>query len=123
MLLVRFQEGAQVDVVQLVPVERVDRSRLLALLRCEAQASPTPEWLRLRNRDDLGPQPRELRLEESRLTGAAAHDDALDARTDELGDLVLGERVACDRDERLRVSSRRVTEPGRLPAGEDDRLH
>ena len=36
---------------------------------------------------------------------------------------VLGERVACDRDERLRVSSRRVTEPGRLPAGEDDRLH
>ena len=34
-----------------------------------------------------------------------------------------GEWMACDRDERLRVSSRRVTEPGRLPAGQDDRLH
>ena len=89
----------------------------------EAQASATPERLRLRDGNDLGAQPRKLCLEQHRLPGAAADDHPLDARTHELRDLVLGERMPCNRDERLRMTARRVTESRRLSTGEDDRFH
>ena len=118
-----LEKGAQVDVVQLVAVEGVDRAGLLALLRCEAQPSPAPERLRLGNRNDLGAQPGQLRLEQARLPGAATDDHTLNAGAHELGHLVLGKRMPRNRDERLRLAARGFTEARRLAAGKEDRLH
>ena len=122
-LLVRVEEGTQVDVVELVAVERIQRARLVAMLGREAQASPTPERLRLRDGDDLCAQARELRLEQRRLPGAAADDHPLDTSAHELRDLVLRKWVPRDGDERLRMTPRRIAEARRLAAREDDRLH
>ena len=122
-LFVRLQERAQVDVVQLVAVERIERARLLSMLCRKAQASPAPERLRLRDGDDRRTQPCELRLEQCRLPVATADDHALDACAHELRHLVLRDRMSRDRDERLRLSPGRVAEPRRLPPREDDRFH
>src|SRR5439155_17249260 len=120
---VRVEQCFEVDVVKLVAVERVQRSGLLAVLRCVAQAAAAAERLRLGDRDDLGTESGQLRAEQPVLPARAADDHAVDARADELGDLVLGQRMAGDRDERLRLSARGIAHAGGLPAGEDDRLH
>jgi hypothetical protein len=122
-LLVRLEERPQVDVVQLVAVEREQRAGLLAVLRREPQASPAPERLRLRHPDDLGAETRQLRLEEAGLSGPTADDHAVDARAHELRHLVLGQRMPRDRDERLRPAARRVAHARRLAARKDDCLH
>ena len=48
---------------------------------------------------------------------------AFDARRDEACDGVLGEREAGNRDERLRMSLRRLPQPFRLAPREEQRLH
>jgi hypothetical protein len=122
-LFVRLQECAQIHVVQFVAVERIEGARLLAMRCCKAQPSPAPERLWLCDGDDRSAQPRKLRLEQRRLAGATADDHPLDARPNELRHLVFRERMARDRYERLRMSTRRLAEPRRLAAREDDGLH
>jgi len=50
----------------------------------QAQASATPERLRLSDGDDLRAQPCEFRLEQCRLAGAAADDHTVDTGSNEL---------------------------------------
>ena len=95
----------------------------LAVLCRVAQASPTTQRLRFRDRDDLRAEARKLRLEQGRRSRRAADDDAIHTGPDELRNLVLRERMAGDRHERLGMPSRSVTESRRVTAGEDDRLH
>ena len=57
------------------------------------------------------------------LATRAADDDPLDARVDELRDLIRRDRLAGDRHERLRQPARSVTESRGLSAREDDRFH
>ena len=54
------EQRAQVDVDELVAVQRVDRAALAPRARREAQPSPAPERLRLRDGDDLGAEAGEL---------------------------------------------------------------
>jgi len=89
----------------------------------EAQASAAAERFGLRDRHDLRAQTGELRLEQGVLPRPAADDDPVDAGAHELRYLVLGERMSCDRHERLRLSACGVAETRRLAAGEDDRFH
>ena len=122
-LFVGVEDRAQVDVVQLVAVEREQRSGLLAPLGRKAEPSPTSERLGLGDGDDLRPQSGELGLEQGSLAFGAADDDAVDTRAHELRHLVLGERVSRDRHERLRVATGRIAQAGCLAAGKDDGFH
>src|SRR5215217_4288400 len=65
---------AEVEVDQLIAVQREDLSRLLPERGCEAKPSPAAERLGLGSRDDLGAQSSELRDEEILGPGRAADD-------------------------------------------------
>ena len=120
---VRVEEAAQVDVEQLVAVQRVDGPLLRAMRSGEAQAAAAAERLRLADGDDLGAEAGERLLEQLLAAGLAAQDHARDAGADEPQHLVLGERAAADLDERLRKPAGGVAEALRLAACEDERLH
>src|SRR6478735_5965120 len=79
--------------------------------------------LRLRDRDDLGADTGELLLELRALTGGAREQHTAHAGIREPTDLIGGERLPGNVDERLRPSAGSVTEPLGLAAGEDDRFH
>src|SRR5207253_9333379 len=113
----------EVDVVELVTVDREERAALLPAGRGEAKAATPAEGLRLGDDDDLGAGARELLVEQALLPHRAADDDPIDARPHELSHLVLRERMTCDRHERLREPTGGVAHAGRLPAGKDDRFH
>src|SRR5436190_137497 len=72
---------------------------------------------------DLGAATGELLLEQSGLPRGAADDDPVDAGAHALRDLIRGEWMSGDRDERLRQPLSGLAHPGRPPAREDDRLH
>ena len=57
------------------------------------------------------------------MPGRAREDHTGDAGIREPADLVGGERLAGDLDERFGAPARSVAKPLGLPAGEDDRLH
>ena len=99
-----------------MPLSRTVRRR-------EAEAAAATERLRLPDRDDLGAETGERVDEDRLLSGPAGDDHARHAGADEPRDRVLGERIAGDRDERLRLSLRRLAEPLRLAAREEERLH
>ena len=119
----RVEERLEVDVVELVAVERVERPALFPLRRGEADAAAPTKRLGLRDCDDLRPEPGQLRAEKAVLPASAADNDALDAGAHELRHLVLGQRMAGDGDEGLRLATGRIAEARRLSAREDDRLH
>ena len=91
--------------------------------RREAKAASATERLRLSDRDDLRAETGERVDEDRLLSGPAGDDHARHAGADEPRDGVLGERIARDRHERLRVSLRRLAEPLRLAARKEKRLH
>src|SRR5919201_1751652 len=122
-LAVTSQHLAQIAVEQLVPVQRVDVALLAALLRGKADASASPERLRLLGDRELRTAAREHALEELAAPGAAAHDHTRDACQDEQAELVGEQRPARDLDERLRPAARGVAEPLGLAAGKDDCFH
>ena len=117
------EQGVEVDVLQLVAVQREEGARLFARGRGEAQSPAASERLGLADRNDLRAEPAQLCGEQRLLATRAADDDPLDAGADELRHLVLGERVAAHRHERLRLPPRGLAEPRRLAACEDDRFH
>ena len=92
--------------------------------RRETQAAAAPERLGLADRVDLGAETRERVHERLLLPGAARDDHARRRRrATSRATPVLGERKAGDRHERLRQALRRVAEPLRLAAREEQRLH
>ena len=117
------EQRAEVDVDELVAVQRQDVAALLPPLRRELDPAAAPEPLRLLDGDDLGPSPASSVDERRSLAGRAREDDARHAGVREAAHLVGGERLARDVDERLRASCGSVAEPLGLAAGEDDRLH
>ena len=116
-------ERGEVDVEQLVAVEREHRSALLPPRGRELQAAAAAERLGLPHRLDLGAEACERVHEHVLLAGAARDDDARDAGSDEAADGVLGERIAGHRDERLGQALRGLPHALRLAAREEQRLH
>ena len=72
--------GREVDVDQLVAVQRVDVPGLPPLAGGEAQAAAAAEPLRLLGGDDLGAEARQLLLEERALARSAGEDHPRHAR-------------------------------------------
>src|SRR5207249_2223591 len=103
----------EVDVEQLVAVQREHRTIVAAPGGREPQTAAAAERLGLADRVDLRAEAAEGIHEDVLLPGPARDDDARDARRDEARDGVLGEREAGDRDERLRMSLRRLPQPFR----------
>ena len=122
-LPVAGEHGAEVEVDELVAVQREDLSFLLPKRGREAKPSAAAERLGLGGRDDLGAQPSELGGEEILRPGRAADDHAVDPSGSEQRHLVGGERPARDPHERLRAPFGRRAEALGLAAREDDRLH
>jgi hypothetical protein len=120
---VEREQRLEVDVEELVPVQREARTRLAPFARRELQASPTPERLRLAGERELDADALEHSSELVLLPSAAAHDHPVDAHLRESADLMLGERSPADLDERLRTPLRSVTQPLGAAAREEDRLH
>ena len=81
------------------------------------------ERLVLPHRLDLGAEPRERVEERVLVAGAAGDDDARHAAVDEPRDAVRREGKTSHRHERLRQSLRRLAQPLRLAAGEQERFH
>src|SRR5206468_7978028 len=117
------KQPRQVDVDELIPVQGEDVAGLAAGAGRKADPAATAERLRLADRDDLGPDPTQRRLEQLLLAGRAADEHADDACGHELLDLVGGQRPAAHLDERFRPALCRVAKPLGLAAGEDDCFH
>src|SRR5215471_2994569 len=117
------EERGEVEIEQLVAVERENRAFLAATRRREAKPAAAAERLLLPDRLDLGAEPGERGEKRLFVPRAARDDDTRHAALDEAGDRILREREASDRHERLRQSLRRVAEPFRLAAAEEERLH
>ena len=115
-------QRAQIEIDELVAVERVHVARVLAGRGREAQAAAAPERLRLLDRDDLGAEPGQVGREHLSLSRRAAHDHALHARAHEQGDLVREQRPLPDAHERLRTPLGGFAQPLGLAAGEHDRV-
>ena len=121
--LVLGEQRAEVDVEELVAVEREHRALLLPPCGREPQAAPAPERLVLPHRLDLCAEPGE-RCEESVLVSRAARDDhARHAALDQPGHGVRGERQASYGHERLRQPLRRLAQPLRLASGKQKGFH
>ena len=71
-LAVEAQQGREVDVDQLVAVQREQVALLAPRRRREADAPAPPERLRLGDRDDLGAEAAERRLEGRLLAGRSS---------------------------------------------------
>src|SRR5581483_2200275 len=121
--LVVGEQSADVDVEQLVAVEREHRPALAPPRRREPKPPAPAERLLLPHRLDLGPQAAERVHERVLLPGAAGDDDARHAGGDEPGDRVLGEREARHGHERLRQPLGRLPEALRLSACEQESFH
>ena len=119
----RGEELAEVDVEELVAVEREHGAVLLPPRRSEAQSAATAERFRFADRLDVGTEAGECVDEDVLLAGAAGDDDARHTGGDEPAHGVLGEREAGDGNERLRQSLRRLSQPLRLAARKEQRLH
>jgi hypothetical protein len=117
------EQGSEVDVDELVAVQGEDVSVLFPRLGCEAQAASPSERLRLPDDDELDAEVGQRLFEEPFVSGRAGDDHAVDVCAPQEGDLIRGERLARNRDERLRLSSRGRAEPLGLAAGQDQGFH
>src|SRR5215208_4217464 len=117
------EQRVEVDVDELVAVQRVDVPRPLPLARRELDSAAPSERLRLLRDDDLRAERRQLALEELALARRARDDHARDAGAGEPTDLVRRERAAGHFHQGLRAAARGIAHPLGLAAGEDDRLH
>src|SRR5262249_51191513 len=111
------------DVEELVAVQREDGAVLLTARRGEPEPAAAAERLLLADGLDLRAETGERVDERLLLARAARNDDARDAGGDEAADAVLRGRKAGDRQERLGESLRRFSEPFRLAARKEQRLH
>ena len=121
--LVLCEKRAEVDVEELVAVEREHRPLLPPPRGREPQPAAAAERLLLPHRLDLGAESGERVDERLLVSGAARDDHARHAALDEPRHPVLRERKPADRHERLRQPLRRLAQPLRLAAGEQERLH
>src|SRR5436190_15880579 len=117
------EQAREIDVDQLVPVQREDVAALLALVRRKTDASAAAEPLRLLRDRDLDAQAAERGRELLAGAGAAADDHALDSGASEQADLPGRKRAPSYRDERLRQAACDVAETLGLAARQDDRFH
>ena len=117
------EQRCEVDVEELVAVQREHGAVLLPFRRGELQPASATERFLLADGLDLGAETGERVDERLLLAGAARDDHPRDAGGDESADAVLGEREARDGDERLRESLRRLSQSLRLAAREEQRLH
>ena len=122
-LTVPREQRVEVDVDQLVAVQREDVAALRALLRGELDPAAAAEPLGLLGADDLDPEPAELSRKTSPWPAAHETITRVDAGVREPADLVRDQRLSGDVDERLRPAARRVAHALGLAAREDDRLH
>jgi hypothetical protein len=96
------EEHAEVDVEELVAVEREYRPRSRRRVAASRRPPPRPSGSSSPTASTSAPSP-EQRLDEGVLVpGPAGHDHACHARVDEPSDHVLGQREAGDKHERLR---------------------
>ncbi len=117
------EQRLQLDVEELVAVQREAWAGLAPLARRELQASATPERLLLAGERELDADALQRTRELVLLPCPAAHDHAVHTGPRETTDLVLRERLPADVDERLRAPLRSVAEPLGPAAREKDRLH
>ncbi len=122
-LTVQGEKRREVDVDELVAVQRVDVPVLGALPRRELDPASTAEAFRLLGADDLRTEAGQLPDEQLALPCGTRDDHPGDARAGQATDLVRGQRLVRDLDQRLRAAARGVTEALGLAAGQDDRLH
>src|SRR5438876_6477361 len=104
--LVACAESDEVDVEELVPVQREHVAGLPPRARGETDPAAAPEPLGLLRGDDLRAEAFELADEEVALTGRAADDHAGDSGSGEPRDLVADERLPAAGPERLRTPPR-----------------
>ena len=120
----RSSSAVEVDVDELVAVQREDVALLVPLPRRELDPAAPAERARAPRRRRSRRRARPAPPSNSAPWPAAQRDDhALDARGREPSDLVRGERPAGDVDERLRPPAAGVAEALGLAARQDDRLH
>jgi hypothetical protein len=101
------QQLRQIDVEQLVPVETVDRGRLLEEAGCKPQPSSPPEALRLGRGNDLDTKPGESAGETIPLILGTTDYDPPDPGAFQDAYLVSEQRAPGDLHERLGPSARR----------------
>ena len=120
----RSSSVAQVDVEQLVAVQREHRPALAPVRRREAEPAAAAERLRLADRDDLGAEAASSLLEQ-RLAAArrTRRSRASTPAAASRATWYAASGLPGDGHERLRPALRGVAEPLGLAAGEDDRLH
>src|SRR2546425_11382809 len=117
------EQTREVDVEQLVAVQRQDIAGLAALTGRKSDPAASAEALRLFSGRDLHAQAAERSRELLSGSGAAADDHPIDARAREQADLPGRERPPCNGHERLRHTSRGVAEALGFTACQDDRFH
>ena len=117
------EERAEVDVEELVAVEREHRTVLLPPRCSQAQAAAAPKRLNLPHRLDLGAQTAERLQVRLLVAGAARDDDARHSTFDEPRHRVPREWNPSERHERLRQPLRRIAEPFCLAAPKDEGFH
>ena len=117
------EQRLELDVEELVAVQREARAGLAPLARRELEASPTPERLPLAGERELDADALQRARELVLLPRPAAHDHAVDAGPRQPADLVLRERLPTDVDERLRAPLRSIAEPLGPASREKDRFH
>ena len=118
-----LKERAEVDVEELVAVERVHRAGPMPPLRRVAQPPAAAERLGLADGHDVRADARKRDLEPLFLARTTGDEDAVDTGVREAADLVLDDRATRDLDEGLRQASGGVPEALGLAAREDQRLH
>ncbi len=117
------EQARVVDVDELVTVQSKDLALPGAEGRGELDPTAAPEPLGLFCHHDLRADARELGREQRALARSAREDHPGDTGVRQATDLVSGERLPGDLDERLRPSSGGLAEALGLAAGENDRLH
>ena len=117
------QQLAQVDVYELVAVQREEVALSLPLRRGEADAPAPAERLVFGDGDDLRAETAERRRELLLLAGRAADEHAVDTGRRELLDLVGGQRPTANLHERLRPPGRGVAETLCLAPRQNHCLH
>ena len=97
-----FEQAREVDVEQLVPVQREDVARLLALTRRKADTPSSPEPLGLLGDRDFDAEAAESGRELLTSSGAATDDYTVDSSAAEQTNLPGGQRAPGDRHEWFR---------------------
>ena len=117
------KQGREVEIEQLVAVEREHVVGLLPLRRGEADASTPPEPLGLLGNRHLGAQPVQRGREFLAGAGVAADDHPVDSGASQQAELPGRQRPPSHGHERLREAARDVAEPLGLATRQNDRFH